>query len=384
MASLKEIRIQERNFVNKENSPVILKGVNMVCKDQSLNHIGAYTADDFKFLKGLGINVIRLGIFWESIEPAPGIFDDNYLEKIDSVINMAKSEGICVFLDMHQDLFSSIFEDGAPKWATLTDGAEHVRTELWSESYLLSPAVQKAFDNFWGNTLLADGIGLMDHFVKAWEHVAKRYSDEPYVIGYDFFNEPFPGSSAVDILPVIGEIMEKLSAGTADEASIFNALQTIETITAPFDEKVLNPFYDKIIKAVRKYDPESIAFLENDYFGNAAVPCHVAPAKEKDQVLKNQAFAPHGYDIFVDTDHYDDPDTSRVDLIFSRHFETAARLSLPMLVGEWGCYPDASEVQLNQFKHLKALFSSFEASDTYFDFEQVKAQPKLSECMKNT
>lgn len=379
--SHKAIHVSGRNLADRSGNPMRLHGINMVCKDSSRNHIGDYTDEDFAYLHDLGMNVVRLGIYWESIEPEPGVYDDGYLEELDKIIALAKKHDIYVFLDMHQDLYGSEFEDGAPRWATLTDDAEHIRTELWSDSYLMSGAVWAAFDNFWANTPARDGVGLTDHFINAWKHIAAHYADEPFVIGYDFFNEPFPGSSVSEILPIIGDISAKLDSGTAGEEDLLAAVRAIEPVTARFEEEILNPFYHKLVCAVREVDPESLAFLETCYFSNAAVPSHIRPAVLDGVPLKNQVYAPHGYDILVDTDKYTETDTSRVDLIFSVHTQVAQSLDLPMLVGEWGCFPDACDTQIAQAVHLKEFFKNTGASDTYFDFSHLKGN-RIVEALK--
>ncbi len=364
----KKLRTQGRNIINQQGQPVVLKGINMVCKDPKVNHLGNYREEDFAYLKKIGFSIVRLGIYWDALEPAPGVYDDNYLAGLDAIIEKAKKQDIMVFLDMHQDLFGACFEDGAPEWATITDKKEHIRTELWSDSYLLSPAVQAAFDNFWSNSMTPDGIGIMDHFIGAWKHVAEHYANEPYVVGYDFFNEPFPGGGALGVLPIVGAIKEKIDAGIATEEDLFSAIGAIEAVSGAFEEEKLNPFYDRIVKAVREVDPECLVFLEANYFSNAGVPSHVRPVCQDGVPLKNQVYSPHGYDIYVDTDHYDDPDTSRVDLIFATHFQVAEAMDLPVLVGEWGCFPDATDNQIAIYHHLQDLFKSSNASNTYFDF----------------
>ena len=145
----KPITTDGKLFKDLQGRHILLHGINMVCKEIETNHIGNYTDEDFFNLKKWGFNVIRLGIFWDSVEPLPGIYDDQYLLQIDKLITLAAKNDIYVFLDMHQDLFSCKYADGAPEWATLIDGMEHIATDLWSESYLISPAVQTAFDNFW-------------------------------------------------------------------------------------------------------------------------------------------------------------------------------------------------------------------------------------------
>ena len=98
------------------------------------------------------------------------------------LIGWAEKYGLYVFLDMHQDLYSCKYSDGAPEWATLTDERPHI-TEgnmVWSDAYITSPAIQRAFDNFWANTPASDGVGIQEHYARAWRHVAKRYAGQYY------------------------------------------------------------------------------------------------------------------------------------------------------------------------------------------------------------
>src|SRR5204862_536860 len=115
------------------------------------------------------------------------------------------------FLDMHQDLFSVLFSDGAPAWATLTDGnGKGQQGGIWSDAYFTNPAVQAAFDNFWANKPAPDGVGLQDHFAHAWRHLAERYAGEPTVIGYDLFNEPNMGSRSPEAQLTMGVVFARL------------------------------------------------------------------------------------------------------------------------------------------------------------------------------
>lgn len=367
------------NFVDADGNAVSLNGVNMVCKDRSINHIKAYTEEDFKYLYNHGIRLVRLGIFWESVEPKPGVYDDEYLSKVETIVNLAGSCGVAVFLDMHQDLFSAEFEDGAPAWATITNGKVYEKTELWSDAYLINEAVQTAFDNFWDNTPASDGVGILDRFTDMWCHVAIRFKDNPYMIGYDFFNEPFQGSSALPIVEILGNLKEKLITGELTEAEMFETIAGIEPITSAFEEGKLKAFYEKVSRAVREIDKNSFIALENNYFSNAGIPTHVSPVTYEDgRRIEHQVFAPHGYDIFVDTDMYDNGDTSRVDLIFAAHAEAASRMQLPMLVGEWGCFPNPTEGMYNQAKHLKDVFFELGASDTYYEFDLLKGNDMVT------
>ena len=45
------------------------------------------TPHDLETMKRLGFNSVRLGVIWESVETAPGVYDYDYLDKIENIIN---------------------------------------------------------------------------------------------------------------------------------------------------------------------------------------------------------------------------------------------------------------------------------------------------------
>lgn len=376
MENNKLIRTEGSDFVTIDGEKIIPHGINMVCKEKTRDYIGDYKEEDFAFLKSKGFNIIRLGIFWDAIEPTPGIYNDEYLKKIDRIIDMAGSFGIAVYLDMHQDLYGIVFEDGAPEWATITDGKEHIRTSLWSESYLLSPAVQHAFDNFWNNKNASDGIGICDHYINVWKHIAKRYAENPYVVGYDLMNEPFPGSSGAKVgeivMSVIGNGSEEELSALENPEALMKLISSIEEITSVFEENTLMPFYTELGRAIRRVDKHSLILFESNYFANAGIPSHVDIIKDEiGDALPGQVYAPHGYDILVDTDNYENGGTERVDIIFASLGMTIERLGLPTIIGEWGCYPNASFAQKAQAKHILGIFEKMKVGNTYFDFSHI-------------
>ncbi len=362
-------------FVTDQGDRFFARGINMVCKDKFLDYIGDYKPSDFRFLRGNGFNLIRLGLIWDGAEPEPGHYNEEYFRSIDRIIEMAAEEDICVFLDMHQDLFGVVFEDGAPAWATVTDGCEHIRTGLWSESYLASPAVQHAFDNFWNNAAAPDGKGIRTHYVELWKYIAKRYKENPYVIGYDIMNEPFPGSAGALVAGILFEA-EQAGKGLAQLSGndeIAELIGRIAPITAEFETEILNPFYDEAAAAIREVDPQTIIMLESNYFANAAIPSVLRPACFSDgSQIPFQAYVPHGYDILVDTEAYNEGGTERVALIFDVLMQHAKEMGLPTLIGEWGCYPNASEAQKQQASFLLDRFiNCYGVGNVYYDFSHI-------------
>ena len=372
--SKKKITAEGSRLITREGTGFVPRGINMVCKDKSRGYIGDYSPSDFEFLRDKGFDLIRLGLIWDGAEPEPGKFSEEYFAGIDRIIEMAAAADIPVFLDMHQDLYGVLFEDGAPGWATVTDGEEHVRTELWSESYLVSPAVQHAFDNFWNDTKAPDGIGIRTHYINLWDFIAGRYADDPYVIGYDVMNEPFPGSAGMKVAEIMGRLIpDGDMSALSDPESIGTLIGEIFPVASEFETKVLNPFYDEVARAIRAVDPCTLIMFESNYFANAGVPSLVRPAVYSDgRTIEGQVYVPHGYDILVDTEGYEMGGTDRVAFIFGNLFEAAERMGIPFFVGEWGCYPNASKAQKEQAEFLLAFFKEHGAGNVYYDFSHLR------------
>ncbi|MFF5209733.1 cellulase family glycosylhydrolase [Streptosporangium sp. NPDC000396] len=148
--------------------------------------------------RAMGTNFVRFLVQWRAVEPAPGVYDTKYLEKVAERVGWYAKRGYHVMLDMHQDLWGDRVTpdghagNGAPGWATYTDGLPVAREHDTWELYYLDPGVMRAFDHFWNTT--GEHPELMDHYAKAWRAVAEHFKDNPAVIGYDLMNEPWGGA----------------------------------------------------------------------------------------------------------------------------------------------------------------------------------------------
>jgi endoglycosylceramidase len=49
------------------------------------------------------MNLVRLGVMWEAVETAPGVFNDTLLKEVDDLITKLGSYGIYTLVDVHQD-----------------------------------------------------------------------------------------------------------------------------------------------------------------------------------------------------------------------------------------------------------------------------------------
>ena len=391
------ISIEGQKFVDSNGRQVIFNGINFISKNRAEKYMPPQNQEVFENFKKWGFNCIRLGIIWDGLEPEPGKYNEEYLLEIDKRIQWAEDNGIYVFLDMHQDLYGAKFSDGAPDWATLDEGKPHYTGAVWSDSYMISPAVQTAFDSFWKNTPAADGVGLQDHYANLWKHIAKRYANNSTVIGYDIMNEPFMGSSANEIMPrmlgayaqVMVEVTgqappsaEELQAMWGDEKSRLKALELVATkdryskvvdavyeLNADFEKNTLQPMYQKMADAIREVDQKHILFFNHSYFANTGVYSALEPTKLADGTTDPLiAYAAHGYDLVVDTKEVDNPSYERVEFIFDRIYETGKRMNVPVLIGEWGALHGNSGKMVETAQHLVNLFEGHNFSNTYWAF----------------
>jgi endoglycosylceramidase len=176
---------------------VILHGINMVYKHPPYAPAATgFGRDDARFLARNGFNNVRLGVIYAGVEPVPGGFDPIYVRSIKRTQQLLAEKGIYSLLDFHQDLYNERFTgEGFPDWAVLDDGLPAEPTVGFPLTYVSSPGLNRAFDNFWANRPGPGGVGLQDRYAAAWRFVAERFHRQPYLLGYDLFNEPWPGSA---------------------------------------------------------------------------------------------------------------------------------------------------------------------------------------------
>ncbi len=338
-----------------------------------------------------GFNMIRMGITWDAVEPEPGKYNMAYLNKIRSYLDECEQKGIYVYLDMHQDLFSHYGEnvgDGAPDWATDTGKYKPVPTRfVWAEGYFWRGFVHKAFDNFWENKKV-DGKGLMDWFSDMWQFVVGELGSHPAVIGYDMFNEPFPGKSggkvfrmlikqlvvttltddSISKLELIKRALSKEKATVLNlyNSKVFRKITSAgDAIIKDFDLNRYFPFISKISSSIREIDKDKILIMENSYYSNLGIPYSCPVPEVNGKPDGNVIFTPHAYDLMVDTPAYKYASNDRVGSIFAEHRRSQERLDVPVIVGEWGGFSEGNE-WFPHVKFLLSLFDSYKWSNTYW------------------
>ena len=391
------IRASGTRLVDDLGRERIFSGVNVV--DKSAYEDGAQTfpfltEDVLRRFAANGWNLIRLGFTWGKIEPQIGRYNEAYLDSVAGILDLCAEFGIYVFLDMHQDLYSPVTNgDGAPPWAALTDGARtHPTRFVWAEDYFWGKACHRCFDHFWNNTPV-QGRGLQDRFADCWAHIVRRLGGKEAVIGFDVFNEPFPGTAG-------GACFRRIVTGTAkavlsgkhvrraqwlrDALSREREEKLLGDITSPvlrqavggaaplietFDKTKYSPFLQRVADAIRKENADKLLFLENCYFSNLGIPCAVQPVRRDGARDPQQVFAPHAYDFMVDTPAYRYASNERVGGIFAEHRRTQQRLQTPVVVGEWGGFgAQGDDSWLGHIAYLLSVFEDNKWSQTYWQF----------------
>ena len=176
---------------------VILQGVNQISKlpPYTPEAIG-FGEDDLRYIASQGFNTIRLGFIWKAFEPEPGQYDTDYLESLYRTAQAASDAGLWVLFDFHQDMYNEKFSgEGFPDWTVFDDGLPNQPDLGFPGNYFLMPALWRAYDHFLDNDQDLAGRPMHEAFAEAWRRVAARIKDVDRLLGYDLWNEPFPGTA---------------------------------------------------------------------------------------------------------------------------------------------------------------------------------------------
>ena len=239
------MEIRDDRFVDDAGRSLILRGVNLGGNSKlpfspdGRTHIGEgfydgklvsfvgrpFPADEsdehFARLSRWGQRFERFLVTWEAVEhEGPGIYDNAYLDYLETIVESAARHGISLFIDPHQDVWSRWSGgDGAPLWtleacgfeplnfqasgAALLHqemGAAYPRMQWFSNHLRLACATM--FTLFFGGDDFAPGIAmdgvpvqeyLQGHYIAAMREIAIRLAKYPNVVGIDGMNEPGEG-----------------------------------------------------------------------------------------------------------------------------------------------------------------------------------------------
>jgi endoglycosylceramidase len=206
LVELRPLSVSDQRIVDDRGRQVLLRGANVNAlgeyaqADPATAPTAPLTDQDWDDMAANGFSVVRLVMSWSRLEPERGRIDQDYVDEVRAAVEAANDRGIYVVLDVHQDAWGmasatppgtecppgtepSIGWDGAPVWATITDGATTCRSP--GSQREAAPAVQAAFAHFYANT---DGIA--DRLTQVWAELAAEFTAVPGVAGYDLINEP--------------------------------------------------------------------------------------------------------------------------------------------------------------------------------------------------
>lgn len=253
---------------------------------------------DFAEMRALGFNVVRLPISWSRLEPAPGQFSSAYLDQISVYVHWAQQDGMKVWIDMHQDRYNRNTwpgqeVDGAPGWATLTDGTP------CTPIVVSTLCAQTAAENFWQDAQV-DGRGLQEWYLGALTAVSRRLRSDRRLLGIELMNEPTPG-----------------------------------TVAPPeFERLQLWPFYRKMIAGLRAAGEWRIIFFEPNVLRDALDRDTGLPQRFSSD--PNLVYAPHIY-----TEVFSEPPqpvgaVAPLERSYQAAVSEARAYGSPLLDGEWG------------------------------------------------
>lgn len=242
-----------------------------------------------------GLNVVRLPVTWEALEPKRGGYDGPFLDRYVALAEAFAARGIAVIVDIHQDVFSRVYcGDGFPLWALAGEVPELPTEgcEQWFNGYTSDPEVRAAFDRFWANE-----DGLRDAFSALWRMLAARMLQVSGVVALELLNEPGWGTRP----------------------------------SGEFLPEVLTPFYSELIAVVREITPTLPLLF--DATGADAVVGQTALDLPAGAGL---VFAPHYYDpTVILLGKWTQPDAD-YDALIGQWRVQADAWDVPVLLGEFG------------------------------------------------
>ena len=192
------------------------------------------THDDIRFIKSLGFNSVRVPLHYRLFvsEWNADSLDGPGFALLDRLIAWCREEGLYVILDMH----------AAPGGQTGDN-----------------------IDDSWGHPYLYDSEHNQALLIGIWRNLAKRYSDDPAVLGYDLLNEPIAHFLDTDYFnPKLEPLFKRIAAAIREvdpnHIIILSGAQwgtNFDVLGAPFDDKLAYTFHtywtDPVQDAIQRY-----------------------------------------------------------------------------------------------------------------------------------
>lgn len=296
---------------------------------------------DIAEMAALGFNFLRLPISWSRLEPAPGRFSGRYLATIERIVGWAESEGMWVLVDFHQDRYNRHLRpgdeaDGAPDWATFTDG------QPCEEAFFLSPCSIAAYDNFWTDRETA-GQGLQGHYLDALLAVSRRLRADRRLLGLELMNEPTFGS----------------------------------TTPPAFEREQLWPFERRMIRGLRADGEQRMIWFEPNILRDTLDYDSGDP--ERFSRDRNLVYAPHIY-----TGTFNGGDTPQLEASYAAAAQEARTYGAAWVDDEWGGGSDpkaerlrAENLALQDRYRVGGAFWMWKQRPGFYDWQTVEPDGAL-------
>ena len=230
------------------------------------------------------MNFVRLGVMWEGVEREAGKYDHHYFNEVEKLINKMGQAGIYTLVDAHQDVFARYMcGEGIPDFyaqevigpnpSCINPIVDKLLVDWYSwlgscndmndlgyrvdenGDYLIEDCLQEMFANYYNTKQSVSGFGALftnknnmnDKFVSYWNAVSRRFAANPYVVGYDPLNEPFPANNVRDPTLRIPGVMDRKHLAPTYAAAFEryvkhdpNAMMWFEPVTDPDVDGWLN------------------------------------------------------------------------------------------------------------------------------------------------
>ncbi len=154
----------------------------------------------------------------------------------ESLLSHDCDQGWLPYMKQYADICTSI---GDYKFRYDSDGnplIEDCQKHMFPQ-YYLSPEAMSLFERLYYNT---SENSVQTAFIEFWKAVSNRFAGNPYAIGFDPINEPFPSNMYTN--------------------------PSLVTVPGLFDEYTLQPFYNRIFNEAYRGNSEKLMFFEPAQF----------------------------------------------------------------------------------------------------------------------
>jgi hypothetical protein len=276
------------NLADAKAGPAVYDPISFVGKPFPVEDLDKH----FELIQKLGFNSVRFVLQWEAIEPNErGVYDEDYLDYLETAVAAAQRHGIYCLMDMHQDMFSrwlrkyyndlsgvnglrdpaeaqfaaahgfnnSVNGDGAPEWVVQAALPwKNVGGPYWGLPYSMAPKPSETTDvlpwtswylnvgtsldenicyaaliagnDVWPNYRIGGqliGDYLQDAYAGAFAQVAARMKNHDNILGYDVMNEPGGVFIVLTIFAVLWDLTGDAPGGLLTDDQVEQAFNQL-------------------------------------------------------------------------------------------------------------------------------------------------------------